>query len=52
VYSLDEKLPFAGNKTGLAHSAHQPIRQVQASNRSTRICLFIPASIALLSRSF
>jgi GAF domain len=33
VRSLDEKLPFAGNEPGLAHSAHQPARQVQASNR-------------------
>jgi hypothetical protein len=38
VHSRDEKLPFAGNEPGLAHSAHQPVRQVQASNRSTRIC--------------
>ena len=35
VHSVDEKLPFAGNEHGLAHSAHQPVRQVQASNRST-----------------
>ncbi|PYX60994.1 MAG: hypothetical protein DMG76_00930 [Acidobacteria bacterium] len=35
VHSVDEKLPFAGNEPGLAHSDHQPVRQVQASNRST-----------------
>src|ERR1700704_838798 len=52
AHSLDEKLPFVGNELGLAHSGRQPIRQAQASNRSTRICLFIPASIAVLSRSF
>ena len=33
MHSLDEKLPFTGNVPGLAHSAHQPVRQVQASNR-------------------
>jgi len=44
VHSLDEKLPCAGNKPGLVHSAHQPIRQVQASNRSTRD-MFIYSSL-------
>ena len=44
VHSLDEKLLFAGNKPGLVHSAHQPIRQVQASNRSTRD-MFIYSSL-------
>ncbi len=33
AHSLDEKLRIAGNEPGLAHSAHQPMRQVQASNR-------------------
>jgi GAF domain len=33
VHSLNEKLRGAGNEPGLAHSAHQPMRQVQASNR-------------------